>query len=424
MVLAGPRLVRRVPRVSPVRMTRTARTGDAAGPAARYRRPVTLRRLIDTWLIDVIVVGLFVVGQIEAQLNSDLHGNPVGLAIGVAGWTLPLLARRRFPFGAPATVIVVMAIEGAVSQGITNSGTSFIVVLLAVGLMGMNGITRKGVAGGALTLAAVGIVVSNDPQGAVSEYFSVSGVAAVAWVAGVVLHERLRRTAELEQRAARLERERESEARTAVAEERARIAREMHDVVAHSLSVMVVQAEAAEAMLDVEPERARRPLAAVQDTGRGALTELRRMLGALRETAGDGDAPLTPQPGLAGLGDLVDHVRAAGLPVELRVEGAARPLPSGVDLSAYRIVQEGLTNALKHAGPARAEVLVRYGDRDLELEVSDDGRGRDDASNGGGHGLVGMRERVALYGGELDAGPRPGGGFGLRARLPIGGAPA
>ena len=146
-----------------------------------------------------------------------------------------------------------------------------------------------------------------------------------------------------------------------MAEERARIAREMHDVVAHSLSVMVVQAEAAEAMLDVDPERARRPLSAVQDTGRSALTELRRMLGALRETEEGGPA-LAPQPGLAGLDALAEHVRDAGLPVDLRVEGEPRPLPAGVDLSAYRIVQEGLTNVLKHAGPARAEVLVRYGD--------------------------------------------------------------
>ena len=165
-----------------------------------------------------------------------------------------------------------------------------------------------------------------------------------------------RRTAELVERAARLEREQETEARAAVAEERARIAREMHDVVAHSLSVMVVQAEAAEAMLEVDPERARRPLSAVQDTGRAALTELRRMLGVLRES--DDGLAMAPQPGLAGLDALAQHVRDAGLPVDVRIEGEPRPLPPGVDLSAYRIVQEALTNVLKHAGPARAEVVV------------------------------------------------------------------
>jgi signal transduction histidine kinase len=192
----------------------------------------------------------------------------------------------------------------------------------------------------------------------------------------------------------------------------------MHDVVAHSLSVMVVQAEAAEAMLDADPERARRPLAAVQETGRSALGELRRMLGVLREMAEEGPA-LAPQPGLDGLDALVGQVRAAGLPVTVRIKGEPRPLPPGIDLSAYRIVQEGLTNALKHAGPARAEVLVAYDDDELELRVSDDGRGYDPDADGAGHGLVGMRERVALYGGSLDAGPLPEGGFALSARLPL-----
>ena len=399
-------------------MTRTVRAGDAAPPPARYGRRVMLRRLLDTWFIDAIIVGLFVAAEVEVQVSSDLNASRAALAIAAAGWTLPLLARRRFPFAAPAAVLVLMTVEGAVSEGITNSGTAFVVVLLTAGLLGMNGITRRGIAGGVLTLLAIAVVVYQDPNGAVGDFLSVSGVAAVAWAGGVALHERLRRSAEIEARAARLERERHVEARAAVAEERARIAREMHDVVAHSLSVMVVQAEAAEAMLDVDPERARRPLSSVQDTGRSALGELRRMLGALRETDASG-APLAPQPGLDGLADLIESVRAAGLLVSVRIDGEPRELPQGVDLSAYRIVQEGLTNALKHAGPARAEVLVRYGERELELGVSDDGRGRDPQSNGGGHGLVGMRERVALYGGELEAGPRPDGGFGLRARLPL-----
>jgi signal transduction histidine kinase len=246
----------------------------------------------------------------------------------------------------------------------------------------------------------------------------VLAIAAVAWLVGFAYHERNRRTAELTARAERAERERETEARAAAAEERARIAREMHDVVAHSLSVMVVQAGAAEAMLDADPERARRPLAAVQQTGRSALTELRRMLGVLREMADEGPG-LAPQPGLSALDELARQVREAGLPVNVRVEGEPRPLPPGIDLSAYRIVQEGLTNALKHAGPATAEVVVRYGPRELELVVRDDGRGRGPSANGGGHGLLGMRERVALYGGDLTAGPRPEGGFALAARLPL-----
>jgi signal transduction histidine kinase len=279
-------------------------------------------------------------------------------------------------------------------------------------------VTIPGLAGAGLTVAAILVVILRDPNGSAGDFVLVCAIAAIAWLIGFAFYERSRRTVELTERAERAERARESEARAAAAEERARIAREMHDVVAHSLSVMVVQAEAAEAMLDSAPDRARRPLAAVQETGRGALGELRRMLGVLREVADEGPA-LAPQPGLSGLDELVRQVREAGLPVSVRVEGEPRPLPPGIDLSAYRIVQEGLTNALKHAGPASAEVVVRYGPRELELEVRDDGRGRGSGSNGGGHGLLGMRERVALYGGELAAGPRPGGGFALTARLPL-----
>jgi signal transduction histidine kinase len=170
-------------------------------------------------------------------------------------------------------------------------------------------------------------------------------------------------------------------------------------------------------MLGTDPERARKPLAAVQNTGRTALTELRRMLGVLREF--EGGPQMAPQPGISGLASLAQQVRDAGLPVTLRVEGEPRPLPPVIDLSAFRIVQEGLTNALKHAGPARAEVLVRYEPDELLLEVRDDGRGDDPDANGGGHGLVGMRERVAVCGGEFTAGRREEGGFGVVARLPI-----
>jgi signal transduction histidine kinase len=178
----------------------------------------------------------------------------------------------------------------------------------------------------------------------------------------------------------------------------------------------VLQAGAAEQVLAASPERARESLATIQDTGREAIVELRRMLGLLRDPVAD--ASLAPQPGIGRLEGLFEQVRVAGLPVELTVEGEPRRLPAGVDRSAYRIVQEGLTNALKHAGPAHASVRLRYCDQALELEVLDDGRGPD-GIDGGGFGLLGMRERAALYGGELDAGARPGGGYALRARLPL-----
>jgi signal transduction histidine kinase len=203
-----------------------------------------------------------------------------------------------------------------------------------------------------------------------------------------------------------------------VAEERARIARELHDLVAHNVSVMVVQAGGERHALGEEQESTRAVLASIEQAGRQALAEARRLLGMLRSK--DDAEELEPQPSVDHIDVLVEQVERAGLPVGLTVEGERMPLPAGVDLCAYRIVQEGLTNALKHAGPARAEVLLRYAPRTLDVEVRDDGRGASQANGaGGGHGLIGMRERVALYGGELETGPRVGGGFEIRAHLPL-----
>jgi signal transduction histidine kinase len=220
----------------------------------------------------------------------------------------------------------------------------------------------------------------------------------------------------LEERTAALEAERYERARAAVAEERARIAREMHDSVAHTVSVMVLQAGAAEQALAIAPERTRESLTTIQDAGREAIVELHRMLGVLRGPVGE--LALDPQPGVASLDALIDQVRRAGLPVELSVDGEPRRLPAGVDRSVYRIVQEGLTNTLKHAGAAHASVHLSYDGRAVELEVLDDGTGPS-RGNGGGFGLVGMRERAELYGGVLESGARPGGGYALRARLPF-----
>ena len=200
-----------------------------------------------------------------------------------------------------------------------------------------------------------------------------------------------------------------------MADERARIARELHDVIAHSVTVMTVQAGAARMLLPGDPQRAVEPLLAVEETGHQALAEMRRLLGILREV--DGQPVLAPQPGLKDLTRLAVAVREAGLPVEMAVEGTPRPLPAGIELAAYRILQEALTNTLKHAGAARAHVTVRYAPEAVFLEVCDDGRVP--PADGHGHGLVGMRERATLYGGELDAGPLPGGGYAVRARLPI-----
>jgi signal transduction histidine kinase len=218
-----------------------------------------------------------------------------------------------------------------------------------------------------------------------------------------------------ERRAVLAERERDLAGREAVVEERARIARELHDVIAHHVSMIVLQAGAERRALELSGSGSD-VLETIEHTGRSALTETRRLLGMLRS---GGDEPLAPQPRLGDVPLLIDQVRDAGLPVELDVAGEARELPAGIELSAYRIVQEGLTNALRHAGDARARVSIRYGDQALEIEVADNGAGGGDAGRSGGHGLAGMRERVALYGGRFTTGSAPGGGFVVRVTLPV-----
>jgi signal transduction histidine kinase len=215
----------------------------------------------------------------------------------------------------------------------------------------------------------------------------------------------------------RLEREREEQARLAVVEERGRIARELHDVIAHGVSVIGVQAQAGPHLVG-DPQRVVGVFRAIESSGRDALVELRRLLGILR--SGDEQLAIGPQPGLSSLESLVEQVRASGLPVELRIEGEPVHLPAGIDLSGYRIVQEALTNVIKHATDAAAEVVIRHRTRALELDVIDDGHDRPASRNGAGHGLIGMRERAALYGGTLEAGTRDGGGYAVRARLPFG----
>ncbi|MFJ6443133.1 sensor histidine kinase [Streptomyces sp. NPDC091649] len=248
----------------------------------------------------------------------------------------------------------------------------------------------------------------------------------LAWVLGDSLRTRRAYFDQLEERAARLEREREAQSKVAVAAERARIARELHDVVAHNVSVMVVQADGAAYVMDAAPDQARQALETISGTGRQALAEMRRLLGVLRT----GDAPeggeYVPQPDVEQIEDLVEQVRQTGLEVDFKVEGTPRPLPSGVELTAYRVVQEALTNTRKHGGPdAGASVRLVYFDDGLGLLIEDDGRGaahelyEDGGADGAGHGMIGMRERVGMVGGTLDAGPRPGGGFRISALLPL-----
>jgi signal transduction histidine kinase len=236
------------------------------------------------------------------------------------------------------------------------------------------------------------------------------------WVGGRVLRHRSEREHALEGRAARLEVERDTRAREAVADERTRIARELHDVVAHAISLIVLQARGGRRLIADDPDETRRALDVIERAGEQALVEMRRLLGLLRHD--EAEPTLAPPPSLRRIDELVAGIRASGLAVEVVVEGDPVELPPGVDVSAYRIVQEALTNALKHAGPARAQVTVTYGADAVDLAILDDGPGGASA-NGGGYGLAGMRERVAIYGGRLESGPRPEGGYALRVRLPL-----
>src|SRR6187397_1272045 len=352
-----------------------------------------------------MIVGLAVANEIEILVTRA----PVNLAVQIPLGLLfaaPLLARRRYPLGAPSVCFAAFALSAALDpEGLKNLNVAFLCALATMLTMGAIGELRQALAGGAIGIAVVYWVQSRMPPNAIGDYIGTTVIFGIAWLAGFLLSTRGRAAREAEARAA-----------TAVAEERARLARELHDIVGHSVSVMTVQASAVRRLLHENQEREREALLVVEQTGREALAEMRRLVGVLRRPE---EAPaLAPQPSLEHLDRLITHTRELGLPVELRVEGTPEPLPASVDLTAYRLVQEGLTNAVKHARADHAEVVVRYGDGHVELTVTDDGSG-DGGGDSGGHGLVGMRERVSIYGGRIEAGPLAAGGYRLHARIPV-----
>jgi signal transduction histidine kinase len=362
-------------------------------------------------------LGLALTGAVVGQGNTDGPTGPLWFdVLAVVAILTPLFARRRFPFGAPAAVGVAAVLTSFVDDRLVPF--DFIIFLAgcaAVFLVGLIRERAQAVAGLVLAWGVVAVVVYRDPLGNADGVIAASVIFGIVWTIAFAVGRKFQEADEARERAARAEREREERALAAVTEERARIARELHDVVGHSVSVMTVQASAVRRLLRPEQQKEREALLVVEQTGREALAEMRRMVGVLRRPE---EAPaLAPQPSLQYVDKLVEQAREAGLPVELRVEGDPLPLPAGIDLTAYRLVQEGLTNALKHARAERAQVLVRYGAGDIEITVSDNGQGVS-RGDGGGHGLVGMRERVTVYGGELEAGPQTEGGYRLRARLP------
>ena len=374
-------------------------------------------------IFDIAFAGILTVISVGA-LWFERRGMPdlrradlLGVSLALLS-SVPLVWRRRYPMevmglvGFSSVALEVLNYPGA-------GGTTVLVALYTVAAIADR---RQSLQVLGVTAAAIVVVLgANWDDLTVIDVVANYLVFGTAWILGDNVRTRRKYVAELEDKAVRLEAEREVQAKRATADERTRIARELHDVVAHSVSVMTVQAGAARRLLDrseADPQ-VREAMATVEATGREALTELRRAIGVLRE---DGEDPgVAPQPAVADIPALVARAREAGLSVELEMEGEPRTLPSGVDLSAYRIVQEALTNALKHAGPARAVVRVCYGEEAVEVQVIDDGRGAaaDPAPLGGGNGLVGMRERVAMLEGDLQAGPRTGGGYEVKARLPL-----
>ncbi len=379
-----------------------------------------IRYVAREYWFELLIAFLAIAGMLELVVGRDSPAAPPTtpwIAIPTVGvLALLLLARRRFPFAAPAGYWLLAA---AISFGdgvlLAFVGSLSIVGLASAFLLGNLRNPLKAGVGLIVVLVGIVIVVYNIPGETVSDLVFIPLRFVVAWVAGYALRERAEQAEAAEERATHAERERESAARVAVAEERVRIARELHDIVAHAVSVMVLQVGTVRHNLPAASED-HGLLRGVERAGRTALAEMRRLLAAMRRE-GD-EAELSPQPGLDGLDSLLDEVGRAGLPVELHVDGTPFALPRGIDLSAYRIVQEGLTNALKHAHASDADVTVRYRPDELEIEVRDNGQGS--ATNGGlGHGLIGIRERVMIYGGRMTAGTSVDGGFVLSTRLPL-----
>ncbi len=402
-------------RRTPVRFPDDARTAGVS-----YRRKVPPIPSLTSSpgradVLDAALAGALAVLAWAEVLTGQVSG-PRAAAVPLALlMTLPLAVRRRYPLPVTVAVTASFLLNWAAGVDMYSYWASIVVGLVTAYTAAAH--LRPRLATAALACLYTAIAVSAlGFSGLLWGGILVGGAA----LAGFALRDRRRHVSQLAELAHQLELARDENARAAVAGERARIARELHDVVAHSVSVMVVQAGAAEEVLGADPGKAREPLRSVQDTGRQALVELRRLLGVLRTD--HSAAALAPQPGLDQVGALAAQVREAGLAVELRVDGARDGIPAGVDLAAYRIVQEALTNVLKHATASHAAVHVGYRPDAIELHVLDDGHGPIGAGHDGagtGQGLIGMRERASLYGGVVEARPRAEGGFAVRARLPV-----
>jgi signal transduction histidine kinase len=380
-----------------------------------------IEQLARTYWFDLLIALLAIVAMLDVALGRGSPGAPtttLWFCLPAIAILVPaVIARRRFPFAGPAAYWLLAAGISFVDPLLIPYPEALFPIGLATAfLLGNLRDVRCAGLGLAIVVGAAATLIYNIPGHSVSQLVFVPLDFAVAWVAGFAVRARAEQAEVAESRATQAEQERDAATRVAVAEERARIARELHDIVAHAVSVMVLQVGAVRHQLPDAMAEDRDALTGVEQAGRAALAEMRRLLTVMRR---DGDGvELAPQPGLDGLDSLVKEIGRAGLPVELHVDGERVPLPRGIDLSAYRIVQEGLTNALKHARATHAQVTVRYAPHEVGIEVRDNGTGAT-SSDGHGHGLIGIRERVRLYGGEMTAGTTNGSGFTLSTRLPL-----
>jgi signal transduction histidine kinase len=372
---------------------------------------------------DMLVTVLAVVAMLEVVLGRGSPAAPTTTLwfciSAIAVLVSPIFARRRFPFAGPALYWLLAAGISFVDPLLTPFANALFPIGMADAFLlgNLRGVRQSGL-GLAVVIGSAATLVYNIPGHSASQLVFIPLEFAISWLAGFAVRHRAEQAEAAEVRASQAEQERDAAARIAVAEERTRIARELHDIVAHAVSVMVLQVGAVRHQLPDGMAEERDALSSVEHAGRTALVEMRRLLAATRR---DGDeAELAPQPGLDRLNSLLEEIGRAGLRVRLHVDGEPFPLPRAIDLSAYRIVQEGLTNALKHARASQADVTVHYLPDELQLEVRDDGEGGS-TGNGLGHGLVGIRERVKIYGGEMSAGTPTGGGFLLSTRLPVNG---
>ncbi|HEX9379155.1 MAG TPA: sensor histidine kinase [Gaiellaceae bacterium] len=379
-----------------------------------------IRYLSRTYVVDVLIALLLIAAMLEVLVGRDSPDAPRTtlwfVLPAIAILVLPIVARRLFPFAPAGHWLLAAGISFVDWRLIPFAISIFVVGLVAAFLLGnLRDPVQAGI-GLALVIGGPATVVYKIPGHTTAMLIFIPLEFTIAWVGGFALRERVEQAEAAEVRASLAERERDAAARIAVAEERVRIARELHDIVAHAVSVMVLQVGAVRHKLPDALAEDSDALRGVEQVGRTALAEMRGLLAAMRR---DGEeAELIPQPGLDGLDALLEEIGRAGLPVQLHVDGEPAALPRGIDLSAYRIVQEGLTNALKHARASNAEVTVRYRPDELQIEVRDNGEGSS-TSNGLGHGLVGVRERVKIYGGQMSAGSANGSGFILSTRLPL-----